>query len=329
MHRNLERILWGISLVLCAFYAGHQAKSLRQAETQLQKVHSTGSTKSSVRQRGATATHQMSVTRSWNPAGADTTLSNDEAETAFSAALTSPTRSERFARIGELLHHVTADNWMGLWEEYILSTVETGRVHEQEWALFMNRVGEVAGAEAMVYFETNGQPENSFNRLAVLKGWASTDLEAALRWTQTQSVETHEPTVVTVLLEGAAEHDPSLIFPILEQTSQDIQKNIDFFQIIENQVQHQGFANTINAFREQLNNSNNSSINYEVYRQMHSFLRTRIERMNWLSNAYPDLGDVNIPNISDLSERLQQMRPPPVDTTPEDQDPFENQNLVP
>ena len=89
------------------------------------------------------------------------------------SALSVSNDTERFRHVMTMLDHVTPQNWPDLWRVYLSQTLEEGRLHDNEWTLFMSRVGEVAGADAMAYFEVKGQPESNVNRWGVLQGWAS------------------------------------------------------------------------------------------------------------------------------------------------------------
>lgn len=130
-------------------------------------------------------------------------------------ALASPLRTGRFMGMAAALDQVKPDTWQDMWNEFKRQTTEDGRVHELEWSLFMNRVGEIDGPAAMAFFEKNGQPEYTFNRGAVLSGWAAVAPEAAIAWMESQPADSPNQQLQSTLLAGVVQANPELALSLL------------------------------------------------------------------------------------------------------------------
>lgn len=217
-------------------------------------------------------------------------------------ALSTPSRVERFHRVMGVLDDTTAENWKSIWHEYIRQTLKEGRVHESEWGLFMNRVGEVAGPEAMEYFTHNAQNDHTFNRSTVLTGWASVDPQAAYDWLTRMPVEEQKPEFWHSLLEGASARDPQLALDWLGKIPAEYARGVTG-QIVSSQIQSRGLQETIGALESLVSHIPEGAPMPEYLQTFHMQLRNRAQRMEWLSEAFPEMESMK-PDFEKLDERF-------------------------
>ena len=164
-------------------------------------------------------------------------------------ALSAPSRTERFKRVGLMLDEVTPENWQTIWKEYIRQTLKEGRIHEAEWTLFMSRVGEVAGPAAMEYFTHNGQNQYTFNRREVLHGWAAADPQGAYRWLLEQPADKQPPEFWQAVLDGATAQDPKLALGWLKEAPPQMAATLAR-GTVASQIQADGLAGTIKSIEQ-------------------------------------------------------------------------------
>lgn len=124
------------------------------------------------------------------------------------AALTNASLREREVAINLVLDGITADNWKPVWNEFIRQTVEDGRTQDYEWSRTMRRIGEVAGAEAMKFFENSDGRISSGSRATILIGWASTDPEKAFEWIKSQPADGPNQNLWGAYVRGVSEGNP-------------------------------------------------------------------------------------------------------------------------
>jgi hypothetical protein len=201
--KNSERFVWTL-LALGAFAAGSRGHF---------NDSSSGSQSASP---GGKAAGDHSSSSGGRASGPDGDLTPPQRATLVERnALASPLRTGRFMGMMAALDQVKPDTWPAMWEEFKRQTTEDGRVHEVEWSLFMNRVGEVDGADAMAFFEKNGQPEYTFNRREILLGWAAADPKAAIAWMDSQPGGSPNQELQATLLSGVVQADPDLALGLL------------------------------------------------------------------------------------------------------------------
>lgn len=136
-------------------------------------------------------------------AGAAGDLSPDEARAMTFDLLKNPGRVERFARLGDLLRRVTPENWRAVLDAFTLQTSAEGRIHGGEWKLMMQRIGAVAGAEAVRdALDSKGGNREDRARNA-LEGWVDADPKAAIAWVEQQSAENRQ-VLLPALIVGLA-----------------------------------------------------------------------------------------------------------------------------
>ncbi|MBX3743296.1 MAG: hypothetical protein KF712_20085 [Akkermansiaceae bacterium] len=203
-------------------------------------------------------------------------------------ALSAPSRTERFKRVMIMVDEVTPENWKTIWTEYIRQSLAEGRFHEAEWGLFMNRVGEVGGPDAMEYFTHNGQNEYTFNRREILAGWAAQDPQGAWRWLQSQPEDKRPPEFWQSVLNGAAAKDPKIALGWLTEAPPEVAVRVAP-AIVGSQIQADGMAGTIASLEEMVASTPQGQPPAPYLAAFYKELANRVRRMKWLAEAYPDV----------------------------------------
>lgn len=196
------------------------------------------------------------------------------------AALASPLRTGRFVALAAALEQVKPGTWQDMWDEFKRQTTEDGRVHEVEWSLFMNRVGEIDGAGAMAFFEKNGQPEYTFNRREILRGWAAAAPEAAIAWMDSQPADSPNQELHSTLLAGVVQANPDLALSLLAKAPEAQSREMvsDFMGDL---IQAKGIQFAMDRVAA-LRNSNGDSVSGYVS-AMDREITQRVGRMAWLA----------------------------------------------
>jgi hypothetical protein len=104
-----------------------------------------------------------------------------------------------------LLERMTPGNAREIFEAFKGITTKTGRTHPGEWALMLNRLGEVLGPEALDLVK--GDP---FNLAQVAEGMAAGDYEKAVE--AVQALGKKDKSLVTALLAGLCRKDTRAAF---------------------------------------------------------------------------------------------------------------------
>lgn len=203
-------------------------------------------------------------------------------------ALSAPSKTERFKRVMIMVDEVTPENWQTIWKEYIRQSLAEGRFHEAEWGLFMNRVGEIGGPEAMEYFSHNGQSEYTFNRREILAGWAAQDPQGAWRWLQSQPEDKREPEFWQSVLNGAAAKDPKIALEWLAEAPPQIAQQVAA-SIVGSQIQADGMAGTIASLEKMVAATPEGQPPAPYLAAFYRNLADRVNRMKWLGEAYPEI----------------------------------------
>ena len=217
-------------------------------------------------------------------------------------ALSTPRRTERYQRLMAMLDDTTADNWNTLWKEYIRQTLEEGRVHETEWSLFMNRVGEVAGPDAMEYFSNHGQEQYTFNRREVLKGWAAVEPQGALEWLKAQPQESQPVEFWGAVMSGAAASDSKLAMEMLSEIPMELTQQV-VRSTVDGLIQTEGLAHTAELLEEKVAGISEGGTIPADLRFFYQELDQRVGRMKWLADSYPDMNSRQ-PSLENLAGRF-------------------------
>lgn len=288
MDRNRERICWTLLVILTAVCATLVGKG-RTAELpadNLSRPHAKEN-----RTTGQRETSRIPPVRD-----------EDELRKLANHALSTPRRTERFQRLMNLLDETTAQNWNLLWKEYIRQTLEEGRIHETEWSLFMGRVGEVAGPDAMAYFSEHGQQNYNFNRREVLKGWAAVDPRGAFAWLEGQPQEKQPAEFWGAVMSGAAASDSKLATELLVRIPAEVSPAV-IRNTAETLIQSEGLGNTIHLLDEMVAAIPEGQPMPAHLSHFYMALKQRADRIAWLAGSYPDM-KVRQPSVSHLEARF-------------------------
>lgn len=133
-------------------------------------------------------------------------LTAEQARVQTFELLSVPDRLERLTRLCEMLRQMTKENWRDISTAFNRQTEFTGRTHSAEWRLMLDRVGEVAGADALE--ETLADGTNRPRLTAIAEGWAAGDPQAAMQWLEAQSPE-RQRELAGAFVSGLARTDPA------------------------------------------------------------------------------------------------------------------------
>jgi hypothetical protein len=134
-------------------------------------------------------------------------LSPDAARAMTFELLKEPNCIERLAQLCELLRQVTPENWRAVMDAFTRQTAAEGREHGGEWKLMLQRVGAVAGAEAVLdALNSNGGNRDDRAR-NTLEGWVAEDAKAAMAWVEQQAPE-HRQVLLPAVIVSLASTSP-------------------------------------------------------------------------------------------------------------------------
>lgn len=289
MINNHERIIWSLALLGVVIWGGLRGNS------------GDGKVAAPAQDGGKAAASQGGRDRSGEGGLRGERPPRDEAGLRKYAnhALSTPSRTERFKRVMIMVDEVTPDNWRTIWTEYIRQTLAEGRVHEAEWGLFMNRVGEVAGPDAMEYFTHNAQNQYTFNRREILSGWAAQDPQGAWRWLQSQPEDKRPPEFWQAVMDGAAAKDPKIALGWLAEAPAEVATRVAP-RMVTSQIQADGLAGTIKSVEEMAAATPEGQQQPAYLAAFYKELSDRVRRMKWLAEAYPDVPST-IPDLAPLN----------------------------
>jgi len=142
-------------------------------------------------------------------------------------ALEESDKDARHYRITEILKDLSPENWLGAIEAFQMHDLENPEglnnayppKWKSEWEFFLQRVGEVAGKEAVLYFVGQNTP----NSRTCFQAWTMVNQTEALEWLNTASLSSKTyPGIIKYMLYGSAMHgiaqtDPYLMVELLDQ----------------------------------------------------------------------------------------------------------------
>ncbi len=287
MTRSLERIVWVIAILIVAAIGVVQRSGNGDSPGDVEA--GADSSRRQARDGGGRSGRERNALHS--------VRDEQELRNIANHALSAPSRTERYQRVMQILDRTTEENWMVLWKEYIRQTLEEGRIHETEWSLFMNRVGEVAGPEAMEYFTHNAQNEHTFNRREVLLGWATVDPDGAFEWLRNQPEDAQPPEFWASVLRGATARDAELALAWLEAVPRQHSPQV-VRDTVSSLIQAEGIVKTAEALEEMAARYPDGSPPAHLTMFFHE-LKKRSQRMDWLSQSYPEFNHRS-PRFEDL-----------------------------
>ena len=136
----------------------------------------------------------------------------DELRGRFFAALEEPNSLTRLRRTMDFYATLDASSWEAAYNAMTIETVQTGRTHDLEWRLLLQRSGEVGGEPAMKRFFKEG---NRFASSLVVTGWATTEPNAARAWVESLPAGQDRATFVGDLVDGMVVRDPGAAASLL------------------------------------------------------------------------------------------------------------------
>lgn len=303
MKKPLERIVWLVISVAALFVGINSGKSSERSRMEQVASEQSGDRRDSPHGRTDSARREGDGRRG----GSINPKNRDEIRDRTFQALSSSSRLQRQMGMIGVLDAMTADNWQSVWKEHVRQTIESGRVHNLEWSTTMQRVGEVAGREAMEYFEHNGQSEGTGNRAAVLVGWAAADPDGAFSWMANQAPDSPNQNLWNDLLRGLSERDPMMALERIDE--------------IPEQFRPRGMAVVCDGLIQSGNLKDASSVLADMAskipegspppRELVAFyysLKNRVGFVDQLSAAYPEFNK-QTPDMATLDQIFQ--NPPP------------------
>ncbi|MEM0897338.1 MAG: hypothetical protein AAGJ79_10665 [Verrucomicrobiota bacterium] len=166
----------------------------------------------------------------------------------MTVALDSGNELERMAAVVEMLQSMTPENWLDLRHAFFLQTVESGRMHNEEFILFMKQAGAVGGQEVMKQLWSERKVQDT--RWA-LEGWAADDPDAAIAWMEGQASDQQVRMLWGSMIDGVAQSDPEKAFGMLE--SLPVSQREEFLgNAVEKAIQASGTDVVAEIFEESL-----------------------------------------------------------------------------
>jgi hypothetical protein len=172
-------------------------------------------------------------------AEASSAPSSDQTRAQMFELLSEPNHVTRIHRLSEMLAHITPENWRGALEAFHIQTKAEGRLQPDEWKLMIERVAEVAGAEALADALRSESSALVPRARLLLTGFAAANPTAALEWFQAQPPERQQQ-FFNNLISGLGRSDPKRAMTlILDQPREIWQPNVT--SIVDGAIQSGGF----------------------------------------------------------------------------------------
>lgn len=166
-------------------------------------------------------------------------LKNEEARVLTFQVLTEANRIKRMRALCDMLESISPENWRGVIDAFIRQSTKEFRTNSVEWGLVIERVGEVAGAEAVSEALVAGKKNDLDRAKSLLVGWAAANPAAAGEWFKSQPPEIQNQ-LMGSYLNGLSRTDPQAALSLVLLQPQDAQaKTIE--KIIDNAIQKGGF----------------------------------------------------------------------------------------
>jgi hypothetical protein len=148
-------------------------------------------------------------------------LTSEQARVRTFQLLAEPNRIDRMRQLCDLLPSVTAENWHDVLAAFDLQMQEEGRQSDDDWFLILERIGEVAGAAALVDAVVSDKPFDRQRVSWLLKGWLARDPKEAAKWFEAQRQETQQA-LMGDFVTGISRSDPKQALLIAGQQPQNI-----------------------------------------------------------------------------------------------------------
>jgi hypothetical protein len=167
-------------------------------------------------------------------------LTPEQARMRVFQALAEPNRVERFAQLCELLRGVNAGNWREVMDAFTRQTAFEGRELGDEWKLMLQRVGAVAGEEAVIDALQSTGANRDHRARNTLEGWIMADAATAVAWVKAQPQEAQEILNGAVIY-GLARLAPTQALEFALQLSNRATRDWGIGEIVNGAVQEGGF----------------------------------------------------------------------------------------
>ena len=171
-------------------------------------------------------------------AAPDGSAATDELRARLFAALEEPNSLTRLRRVMDFFATLDAATWETAYAGMIIETIQTGRTHDLEWRLMLQRSGEVGGARAMERFFKEG---NRFASSLVLTGWGAADPVAARAWVEALPAGAARQAFIGDLVDGMVQRDPALASALLASLPPE-ERAAYGGKLIRGTIQHGGYA---------------------------------------------------------------------------------------
>lgn len=300
MKKPWERIAWLVVSVAALLIGLTTGKSAERSRMEKEVSEQSGEQRMNSQNR---RTDSVKRDRDAKSNGAIKTKDQDELRNRAFQALSSSSRLQRQMGMVGVLDAMTADNWQSVWKEHVRQTIESGRVHNLEWSLTMQRVGEVAGREAMEYFEHNGQSEGTGNRAAVLVGWAAADPDAAFSWMASQGADSPNQGLWNDLLRGISERDPMMALKRIEEIPEQHRAR-GMFVVCDGLIQSGNLKDATSVLADMAAKIPAGSAPPRELMAFYHSLKSRVGFVDQLSDSYPEFNK-QTPDMTTLDQIFQ------------------------
>lgn len=192
-------------------------------------------------------------------------LTGEQARVRTFEILSEPNRIVRLRQVCELLDHMTPENWRDVREGFRVQTTSEGRTHDTEWHLMLERVGEVAGADAITEVLGPTHLGDMDQARGLLTGFADADAKAAHAWLETQPPEAQDQ-LRRSLIEGMARTDSKAALALSVALPHRVE-NLE--GIVAGAMQHGGFREAEGLLASLTSRADvPDSVKYAVFHQL-------------------------------------------------------------
>ena len=243
------------------------------------------STTSSAKQPVSGATTKIDAGKNGEAAGdrsahVPDARATEEVRAQFLTALEEPNTITRLQRVMDFFATLDATTWPAAYEAMTIETVQTGRTHDLEWRLMLQRGGEVGGVEAMRLL--GQKKEGQLARSLALTGWAAVDFAAARAWVAALPDGPEKQKYFGDLVDGAVMRDPAQAGSLLATLPQDARANFAE-NLMEGTIQHGGFTAATTLLDQIRASAAKDDLEYTS--GLFGTLAERVLRSNWLAKT--------------------------------------------
>lgn len=200
----------------------------------------------------------------------------------IATALEQANPTQRLAALARVLESVTPANWREGLTIFSEQAKKFGRSHYQEWLLYVERAGEVAGVEAMKHFAAGDNLEAS---RACLTGWAAVQPKAAVDWIETEAAPGLRDKIFGAAVRGIVQKDAGLGIALVEQLPLEVRHNYTR-GLMDSIVQAKGIEPAVEIFNGIAQRAQAAgALDSEYVRSSFEQLAERVLKMNRMNQA--------------------------------------------